>query len=219
MKKTILTLLLIFITFLVHSQSKYPLSVNIKKDSNWNLKIDTITAESFYHSKAHKFNFPKVNSDSILRSKAIEYKESITLTDSCCVLKGSNKTIELCNSRPKDDRQWTNFEFCFVENDYLIFYESGYEWWSYTIYNPLTREYANTSEFPIFINNDIFYSYGNYHTEGQFDLVDIKNNRYFKTDFFNWELKNLYRIKKTFYLELESNDSIQEYKYLSIKYD
>ncbi|TGV01480.1 hypothetical protein [Flavivirga rizhaonensis] len=219
MKKTIQTILLFFITLLVYSQSKYPLSISIKKGSNWDLKVDTIAKSLFDHSKVHKFNFPKINQDSILKSKAITYPESITMSDFCYILKGIDKNIELCKRRLSDDRQWTDFEFCFTENNYLIFKEIGYESWNYIVYNPQTRLYSFTSGIPIFIDKDLFYSYGNRYIEGMFELVDIKNNKSYRIDTFNWELKNLYKINTTFHLELVSNDSYHEHKYLSISYE
>ncbi len=205
----------------MHSQSKYPSFLTIHKNSNWNIKVDTISESKFDYSKVQKYNpqESKINWDSILKLKAMEFPESISLTDSCAILNGFNKKIQLCQRRPPNERQWTDFKLFDIKNDYLTFNKSGYEWWNIISFNPSTRKYYSTFHLPVFINSDLVYSYGNYYAEGQFQIIDNKNNRYFGFETFNWELTKLYKIDTLFYIELINNKSRSKKRYLRLTYE
>lgn len=221
MKKIISLLFFLTINILVYSQSEYPLSLTIHKNSNWDVKVDTIKETKFDHTKIsiYQKRERKVNFDSIFRSKVKAFPQSISLTDSCYVLKGLEKDIKLCRGKPSVEKHWSDFKLIDIKNDYFIFYEYGYEWWNIISFKPSTREYYATFHPPIFISDDLVYSFGNYYAEGQFQIIDNKNNRYFGFETFNWELIGLYRIDKTFYVEFANNAFRKNKKYLSITYN
>jgi hypothetical protein len=129
-----------------------------------------------------------------------------------------DKNIKLYKRRPLDHRQQSGFKLSDINNDYLIFIESGYEWRNFIAFNPSTKEYFETQNAPIFINKNIIYSYGNYYAEGQFQIFDKKHNRYYGFETYNWELSNLYRDNNTFFIELTSNASFKKKKYLRLTY-
>ncbi len=212
-------IILLFINVTIYSQSKHLSFLTIDKKSNWNIVVDTISKSKFDTAKMLTNNKDnKTDWDFVLKSKATAYPESIQLNDSCCILTGLDKTIRLCKKRPENDRKWSNFSLYDVTNDYLIFIESGYEWWDFIAFNPLTKEYFFTQHIPIFINENIIYSYGNYYAEGQFQIFDRKYKKYYGFDTFNWELSKLYIEDSVFYIELTSNKSFKEKKYLKLMY-
>ncbi|CAM1374588.1 hypothetical protein [Tenacibaculum xiamenense] len=221
---SVITIVLFLFSFhlkVLGQETKLDTIFKIHKNSNWKISIETISFEEF--NAIYKPPPPTVekmnwNPSLILAQKVKNFSKTIVLKDSCCFLNTKNKTIKLCNSKPEDDRKISNFELIDIHNDFLIFMQSGYEWWNFIGFNPTTKSYFYTQNDPIFINKHTIYSYGNYYGEGQFDIQNLNKNLYFAFDTFNWELSALCKEENVFYLKLTNNtyDRIQKYFKLTI---
>lgn len=182
-----------------------PFLLTVNERSNWKgIKIDSIPYLDFHDEKMVKLvKEKKMNGDSLLRVFARRYAQSIVLSDSCCILKGIDKELKFCNRRPKDDKLSTGYGAVGFQNGYLIIMDSGYESWSYTCFDPVTRKYAETLDKPRFINREIIYSLGNYYSEGQFMIHDVSQNKLFGFATFNWELTGWYQQDRSIYLRFD----------------
>lgn len=195
------------------------LNLSIWKYSNWKPKIDTIHALEFDTTKLQKIASnasnikKKINYDSILAA----YPNEIILSDSCCTLKGINEDIIMCQSiNNQDERANSRYSFQGKKNDYLIFFQSGYEWWSYTLFHPQSKKTYGFANEPIFLDQRFVFAYGNYYREGQFEIHDLLNDRKFGFDSYNWTLLNIYYDPFSFFIEFRSLKDFSIKKYLSI---
>lgn len=191
----------------LYSFSPQPFRLTVHQESNWTPQIDSINEVEFAQEKKYKFQEQDIDGDSLVNVLSTKFKNAIALTDSCCTLKGFDKDLKVCRKKAGDSREWSNYEGIGYENGYLIILKSGYEWWDYISFNPITKKYFYTSNLPHFTNDSLIYSAGNYYAEGQFQIIDTKQNKYFGFESFNWELKGFYREKESFFLEFESSSN------------
>jgi hypothetical protein len=201
-------------TNLPSTRSTRPFYLSVLKGSNWDMKIDTITANEFDESKKIPYQERKINKDSLMQAFARRYHKTIVLSDSCVTLKTSERDVKLCNRRPANDRLWTGFEAVDFKNGYLIVMKWEFETGGYFGFDPKTRKYFYTRNQPIFITDDLIYSAGSSYTVGEFDITDMKENKYFAFDSEN--LTGSYWQNNSILLEfsLEGNSR----KYLRISY-
>lgn len=218
MDRFVLSICLCLVGFLSQSQTRHPLHLSIREGSNWTIKVDSIPKELFDKTRTLRYRENRINKDSLLRAKTEEFPDRIVWIDSCLILKSIDGDIRLCNHKPKDEKAWTGFEAYGVTKDYLVVMQSGYESWSYISFNTTTRKSFHTSNEPIFIDNGLIYSYGNYYSHGQFQVIDTNRDRHFGFDTFDWELIALYHDKASFFLEFTPKWGPKEYKYLRLDY-
>jgi hypothetical protein len=199
----------------------------VNEESNWAIRIDTVSDTLFDKTKAFHHSEPRVNKDSLLKSIAVEFPDRVVLKDSCVILKavdkeGADKDIVICRRKATNDVTAEDYHVHGFMNDFLVVMKMGYESWSFVAFNPATRKYFSTFNEPVFIDdskdNGVVYSYGNYYAEGQFEIMDLGRKRYFGFETFNWELSGLYREGSKFYLEFTSNYGPKTSKYLRLDY-
>jgi hypothetical protein len=199
----------------IDSPREYPFRLTLREGSNWNLRVDSVTNTEFDQSKREVYREMKINGDSLIGALSKMFKETIALTDSCCIFKGWDKDLKMCRRRPANEKEWTGFDAVDYDHGYLVVMESGYESWSYISFNPITRRYVYTSNEPRFITDDLIYSAGNYYTEGEFQINDVKQNKYFGFDSFGWELTGFYRQENSILMEFSSPENK---KYLKVSF-
>lgn len=221
MTKTICICFFISMNFSIYSQSKYSLKLKIHEQTNWQVIFDTIPASQFDNSKQSELSYGTAieQHDSILKSITREFPKTIMQKDSCLVLRGVDRDLKLCKTKPFEVRKSTDYRLFNIKDQFLIFEQVGYESQRFVTFNPTTQEYFITAHLPIFINKNLVYSFGNYYTEGQFQIINNKNNKYFGFETFNWKLTRFYKSDNTFIIELISNHSAKEKKYLRIEYN
>jgi hypothetical protein len=198
--------------------TNYRFKLRIHEESNWDLKIDSVTENEFDQLKKEPFWRRKINGDSLIARFAKKFSNVIVLTDSCCILKGQDKDLEVCRRRLSDDRGWADYDGIDYDHGFLILMESGYESWSYISFNPITRQHIYTSNEPRFIDNNLIFAAGNYYAEAQFQISDLAEGRYFGFECYNWELTAFYREGTRFFLEFTQNWRPKERKYLILDY-
>jgi hypothetical protein len=198
------------------SAPNYPFRLTVHEGSNWNLKIDSITDKEFDQDKKQVYHDKKLNGDSLLTVFAEKFKDVIILTDSCCILKGLDEDVKVCRRQPNNDREWTGYEGIDYDHGFLILMESGYESWSFISFNPITRQCTYTSNEPFFIDNNLIYSADNYYAEGQFQIINLKENKHFGFESFNWELTGSYRQENSILMEFTSH---MNKKYLRVTFN
>jgi hypothetical protein len=201
-------------THLLSARSTRPFFLSILQGSNWDVKIDTITANEFDEAKKIPYQERRINEDSLMRAFAKTYHKTIILSDSCVTLKTSERDVEFCNRRPANDREWTGFEAVDFKNGYLIVMEWEFETLGYFGFNPKTLQYFYTRNQPIFITDELIYSAGSSYTVGEFDITDMKENKYFAFDSSN--LTGSYWENNSILLEFQLDDNSK--KYLRISY-
>jgi hypothetical protein len=182
----------------------YPFRLTVHEGSNWNLEIDSVTENEFDQNKKEIHHEDKAKGDSLIITFSERFKNEIILTDSCCILKGLDKYLKVCRRRPTNDREWTGYDGVDYDHGFLILMEWGYESWSYISFNPVTRQYIYTSNEPRFIDNNLIYAAGNYYAEGQFQIANLKEHKYFGFEAFNWELTAFYRQESSILMEFTS---------------
>ncbi|MEP1487345.1 MAG: hypothetical protein ABJK28_02840 [Algibacter sp.] len=219
MKLIINLFLLIFIKTVAIGQTQNKFNLSVDKNSNLQVKIDTISKETFNKLEVSRpiADYYTKNSDSLLKVTLIKYSNVLTYIDTCLVFIVKKGKLSLCKYIPEPySKNQTDFKLAGIENDYLVFEQIGYEQVEYLSYNPNTKMYFYTSKYPHFISKNLVFSYGNYYGEGQFEIFDIEENKRFSFDSFNWLLVKLYIINNEFYIEFSSNFSIRENKYIKI---
>jgi hypothetical protein len=194
----------------------YPFQLTVHEGSNWKIKIDSVTDKDFDQGRKEKHQEKKVNGDSLISTFPEKFKNIIVLTDSCCILKGLDKDLKVCRRRPGNDREWTGYDGVDYDRGFLILMEWGYETWSYISFNPITRQYIYTSNEPRFIDNNLIYSAGNYYAEGQFQIANLEEDKYFGFEAFNWELTGFYRYESSILMEFTSR---KKKKYLKATFN
>ncbi len=201
------------------AQSKYDFNLKVLEKSNILVKVDTIDQDIF--SKSLKKNplpdyFIK-DSDSILKLILFKHKDVLTLNDTCLVFKTTNKEKKLCKYTSQTAfKNYKDFKLIGQKSNYLIFENIGYEWWEFFCYNPKTKKSFTTMDAPLFISKNLVFSYGNYYLEGQFEILDLDMNKYYGFITYNWELIELNRINKSFYLKFKSNDEENDNRFIKI---
>lgn len=208
----------LFYTLLINAQYLTPFKLQIDKKSNWNIKIDTISEIEGKKTKPLIYQENQIDSDSLLRSISTKFPKNIIRKDSCLVLIGENSPIEICITKPKDEKSWGGFRAYNFINGYLILSIVGYESEEYLCFNPISKKYFYSTNVPIFINNEIVYSYGNYYGDGQFQIFDLEKNIFFGFELFDWELTKFYKEGSQFYFELVSRFKKTK-KYLKLDYE
>ncbi|MEP5339560.1 MAG: hypothetical protein ABJL44_20170 [Algibacter sp.] len=219
MKLIINLFLLIFIKTVAIGQTQNKFNLSVDKNSNLQVKIDTISKETFNKLEVSRpiADYYTKNSDSLLKVTLVKYSNVLTYIDTCLVFIVKKGKLSLCKYIPEPySKNQTDFKLAGIENDYLVFEQIGYEQVEYLSYNPNTKMYFYTSKYPHFISKNLVFSYGNYYGEGQFEIFDIEENKRFSFDSFNWLLVKLYIINNEFYIEFSSNFSIRENKYIKI---
>lgn len=175
--------------------------VNFFHDSNMNVEIDTIRAVEFDKTKMVVYRNRKLNGDSLVKVFAAQYKEVITLTDSCLVLKGKDKELRLCKNKSGDEKGWSGYEGLGYDHGYLLIEQFGYESWACYSFDPITRQYAITEGRPGFISNNLIYCVSNYYSDGTVQIVDTKGNRMFGFFLDNWEATAYYQQGNSIFIE------------------
>jgi hypothetical protein len=185
-------------------------SITILESSNWNLTIDTITAADFDESKQIAYREPVADKDSLMKVFATTYSKSIILDDSCCTIRTNEKDVRFCNRRPPNDRLWTGYEATEFHKGYLIIMDWWYEGGHYMSFDPLTKKYCFTRGQPVFINQDLVYSAGSTYGVGEFELIDLKSDKYFIFD--SEELIASYWEHNAVYLKFSARDNSKLYR-------
>lgn len=207
----------LFYSLLINAQYATPFKLQIDKRSNWNIKIDTISATEGKKTKPLIYKENQIDSDSLLEAITAKFPKNIIRKDSCLILKGNDKLLTICTTKPLDIKQWGGFNAYNFVNGFLILQLMGYESEEYLSYNPDSQKYFYTHNVPTFLNNEIVYAYGNYYLDGQFQIFDLEKNKYFGFEFFDWELTKFYKEGSQFYLELVSRFTKTK-KYLRLDY-
>jgi len=162
----------------------------------------------------------KIRMDSVFKILKNKYPEAFQETDSCLTLNGKEKQILICNNRDQHDIQnWSEYNFSDYQKGYLVVEKDGYEQWEYILFNPKTKVLKSVSNAPVFINNSIIYTSGNYYSEGGFQYIQLTGDLYFGFETYGWELRECYRVKNVFYFYFKSNrlDKEQD-KYIRIDF-
>lgn len=220
MKQIICFVLLLFMNFYSEAQSKYEFRFKIIESSNLSVKVDTINKEVFnnFHKENPLPDYFIKDSDSLLKALVSENINILKLKDTCLVFITKEEEEQLCKYIPDPySKNQTDFKLIGHKKEYLIFEKSGYEWWEYFCFNLKTQQGFYTMNLPIFNSDVEIFSYGNYYLEGQFEILDIENEKYYGFDCYNWELTDLYKIEETFYLKFKSNDKVHEEKFIKIE--
>jgi hypothetical protein len=144
--------------------------------------------------------------DSLVRLLKNNYASSFREKDSCLILNGFDKKIEICNNKNSiDNTTLTYYEFKDYQKDYLVIVKNGYEQWEYILFNPRTRNYKYLEHSPYFMNDSIVYCSDNYYGEGGFQIMHLTGKPYFGFESYDWELEECYRVGKVFYISFRSN--------------
>lgn len=200
-----------------------PLSLSIWNHSNWEVEIDTIPESEFDTSKPtfdpNAYQDKKSNYGSTWKKVLADYPDEIVKSDSCCILKKVDGEIIMCNTYGDGEQSGSRYSLVGQKNQFVIFFKQGWEWYYYTLYNPTDRTAKGLAHRPIFLNDQIVFSFGNYYGEGQFDIYDLENNRFFGFDSFDWMLEKVYHDKNAFYFQFKSDQDFKSKRYLRIKYD
>lgn len=197
----------------VQSQSFTPFNLQISQSSNLTVRIDTIQQSQFDFKKVLAYTEPKpMNGDSLLKALSKKYK-TLVVTDSCVVLKTLSGDKRLCNritgnARGDGDSEYKVLKFV---NEMIVLESSGYESWTFHLFNPKTREYIFTSSEPVFINPNLVCSV---YSDGIFELKDIRQKKAFEFIVYNWNLDTHYYENQSIYLQFSRG---LEKKFLRIK--
>jgi len=144
--------------------------------------------------------------DSLVSLLKNNYVSSFHEKDSCLILNGFDKKIEICNNKNSNDNTtFTSYEFKDYQKDYLVIEKNGYEQREYLLFNPQTRNYKYLAHTPFFMNDSIVYCSDNYYGEGGFQIMHLTGKTYFGFESYNWELEECYRVEKVFYISFRSN--------------
>jgi hypothetical protein len=235
------------LSFILYQESfsqRRDFTVSFHHENTFTPKIDTIDYQRFEKIKAIGFqsvplsatlvqNFDSIakaidyairqneyRMDSIFKDLKLEYPEAFQQKDSCLTLNGTDKQLLICNNRNQNDIQaWSVYSFSDYTKGYLVVEHNGYEQWEYVLFNPETRIYKVAHYPPVFLNDSIFYTSGNYYSEGGFQYMQTNSNLYFGFETYDWELLECYRVKNVFYFHFKSNISqIERPKYLMVTF-
>lgn len=159
--------------------------------------------------------------DSLVRLLKNKYASSFSEKDSCLILNGFDKKIEICNNKNSNDNTaFTSYQFKDYQKQYLVIEKNGYEQWEYILFNPRTRNYKYLEHTPYFMNDSIVYCSDNYYSEGGFQIMHLTDKPYFGFESYNWELEECYRVEKVFYISFRSNFNRNiKPKYLKINFN
>lgn len=158
--------------------------------------------------------------DSLVRLMKENYPSAFYEKDSCLILNGSDRIIEICKHRSDNMKAETSYEFKDYIRDYFVTVKTGYESWEYILFNPQTRNYKYFEHNPYFMNDSIAYCSDNYYGEGGFQIMHLFGKFYFGFESYNWELEECYRVDKVFYLSFRSNfNRNMEPKYIKINFN
>ena len=162
----------------------------------------------------------KIRMDSVFKILKNKYPEAFQETDSCLILTGKEKQLLICNNRDQHDIQnRSEYNFSDYRKGYLVVEKDGYEQWEYVLFNPKTRVHKSVHYPPVFINNSIIYTSGNYYSEGGFQYIQLTGDLYFGFETYGWELRECYRVKNVFYFYFKSNRLNKEKdKYIRIDF-
>ena len=148
--------------------------------------------------------------DSIFKYLRIEYPASFADSDSCLILMDINKT-KLCHHLEENQSMEAYYLADYLK-PYMLFQRSGWEWEEFILYNPSNSYMASFPDSPIFLNDSLIYAVGNYYNEGGFQLINLKNNSFYRIDFSNYEIMQCYQMGFSFYFALrhqyKSSDKI-----------
>ena len=238
---------LLLFSFLLITESfaqRWAFELSFHHENNFSPKIDTIDYQIFERIKAIGFQSMEVSAtsgqnidslievvaykrkkneirmDSIFKCLKQEYPEAFQQKDSCLTLNGIDKQVLICNNRDQNDTQaWSAYSFFDYQKGYLVVGHVGYEVWKYILFNPKTRINKTANYPPIFVNDSIFYTSGNYYNDGGFQYMQITSNLYFGFETYYWYLYECYRVNNEFYFHFKSNISETEKpKYLKITF-
>jgi hypothetical protein len=243
--KYLFLLLLGFFFYQDSFSQRLDFKISFHHENTFIPKIDTIDYQSFEKIKAIGFQSvplsatPGQNIDSLVEAidytirqneirmdsvvKVLKHKYSAALQqkDSCLTLNGIDNQILICNNRNQNDNQaWSSYKFSDYQKGYIVVEHDGYEQWEYVLFNPKTRIYKSAHYSPVFVNDSIIYTSGNYYSEGGFQYMQLTSNLYFGFESYDWELRECYRVKNVFYFYFKSNRHDKEcYKYLKIDFE
>lgn len=138
--------------------------------------------------------------DSIFKYLRIEYPASFADSDSCLILMDKNET-KLCNHLEGNQSMQAYYLADYLK-PYMLFQRSGWEWEEFILYNPSNNYTASFPDSPVFINDSLIFAVGNYYSEGGFQLINVKNNSFFRIDFSNFEIMQCYQVGFSFFFAL-----------------
>jgi hypothetical protein len=240
MKKSLLYLILLFLTHLSFSQDfEFHLTLNI--NNTIRPEVDTISPDFFKSIKKEGFQSiiePSENNtndktlskknlqnkkhmDSLVKVLIHKYPKSIILKDSCLILNGTDTTITACIRVETENQSSSTYTIRDYSKGYLIIYHSVSEDKEYILYNPQNRSYSFIADYPYFINDSIIYSTDNLFSEGQFQLLSLKrDNSFFSFISSYWEMEECYRVGKIFYISFKSTKLVPaKWKYIKIDFN
>jgi len=180
--------------------SSGPLSQSIYFSDEQNRAADSIWKTIEQNRKQNALHM-----DSIVRLMKKKYASSFLEEDSCLILNGFDRKIEICKRNRAGDANWSSYEFKDFQKDYLVIEKDGYEQWVYILFNPRTRNYKYLEYPPYFMNDSIAYCSDNYYGEGGFQILQLTGKSYFGFESYNWELEECYKVDKVFYLSFRSS--------------
>lgn len=215
MKKFFPVLIFLLAGISAQAQTGYPSKIHVIDNSTWKLTLDTITATEFDKTKALGPLTRQTNSDSLLNVLTTRHPNAITRSDSCCTLLARDTVLRLCHKIAAEFKGSTGFKAIGIDHGFLLLEDWGYETWSFTGFNPQTRQYFLLFDEPRFIGSEFVYSAGNYYGEGQFQIWNLKTNKMYGFVLYNWELTAFYRNDNSILFELTSS---KEKKYLRVRY-
>lgn len=197
------------------SISSSPLAQSIYFPDELNRKADSIS-KTLRNNRVQD----SLRLDSIVSWLKTTYTSAVIETDTCLILTGFDKKIELCKRNGPDEKDWSSYEFRDYQRDYIVIGKYGYEIWEYIVFNPKTGNYRFLEHSPLFLDDSIVFCSDNYYGEGGFQIMQLTGKAYFGFESYGWELEECYRVNKMFYFSFRSNkDRSLKPRYLTINFD
>jgi hypothetical protein len=135
----------------------------------------------------------------------------------CLILNGLKGKRKLCIDTLSEDRKgWETYEIADYMQGFLVFLISGYEWWSYVLFNPESKILVELSGRPV-VKKQHIYTADNYYSEGFFEFVNVEKDKRFRFDTFKWELTDYYEKGNYFYFAFKGGSwQSEQFKFIKM---
>lgn len=173
--------------------------------------------DSVYAAWEEQRRLNKIYMDSVFRELHANYPKAFELKDSCLILFAKDTLRKIC-MHLSDDNSAEAYGFEKYEHNYLVIAHGLNEWGENLIFNPAEGLLKSVDNTPVFLNDSIVTSAGNYYSEGGFQVLNMKDNSSFAFVTFDLELLESFLKKTTFYFAFRPKHNYKASKeYYKIK--
>lgn len=160
--------------------------------------------DSVYAAWEEQRRLNKIYMDSVFKELYTNYPKAFELKDSCLFLFAKDTLQKICMNF-SENHSAEGYSFEKYQHNCLIIEHGGYEWGEYLIFNPAEGRLKTVENIPVFINDSIVTSAGNYYSEGSFEILNMKDNSRFAFVTFDHELLESFLKETTFYFAFRPN--------------